>query len=81
MYLLESMGTTVSVNPYTYEPDVRHPILNVGSSHCSIKQPIWDWIREQHGDGGCHFGFDGNEYYIDFPTEKDVTWFKLRWLS
>ena len=82
LYLLESMGTTVSVNPHTYEPDVRHPILDVHSSHCSIKTPIMEWLAKNYGTRvQPGFDVDCEEYYIDFPTEADVTWFKLRWLS
>ena len=82
LYLLESMGTTVSVNPVTYEPDVSHPILHIGSSYSSIKQPIMEWLAENYGTR-VQPGFDTEveDYYIDFPTEADVTWFKLRWLS
>ena len=82
LYLPERMGTTVSVNPVTYEPVVKHPILNVYSSHCSIKMPVLEWLDDTYGDS-TYTGFDGErgEYYIDFPTEADVTWFKLRWLS
>ena len=80
LYLLESMGTTVKINPVTYEPDVRHPVLNVYSSHCSVKMEVLDWLAENYG-GRASTGFDGNEYYIDFSTEADITWFKMRWLS
>lgn len=79
VYLPLTMGHRTSFNPMTYEEEWEHPILYVGSSHSSIKQPIMEWLAETYGTE-VQPGFDG-EYYIDFPTEADVTWFKLRWLS
>jgi len=76
-----SMGTVVGVNPMTYEEQIEHPVLHIGSCSANVKQSIWDWLKEQYSDGECRVGFDGSEYYIDFPSEADVTWFKLRWLS
>lgn len=82
MHLPFSMGTPGVTNPVTFEQDIRHPILNIGSSYSSIKTPIMQWLAENYGNK-VNCGFDGEceEYYIDFPTEADVTWFKLRWMS
>lgn len=75
-----SMGKVIYSDPMTFEEHIDHPILNIGSSSAQLKQPIWDWLQAQHGNSECRIGFDGNEYYIDFPSEADVTWFKMRWL-
>lgn len=74
-----SMGTYGLVDPFTYEPMIDHPILDIGSSYSSIKVPIQKWLFDTHGDK-FETGFDGNDYYIDFPTEADLNWFKLKWL-
>lgn len=79
-----NLGRQVYVDPVTYEPRVIHPILDVRSSYCSIKTEIMQWLIEYYGDTYAthpvRVGFD-NEYYIDFDTEADLMWFKLRWLS
>ncbi len=75
-----SMGRTTVVNPMTFESEYDHPILNIYSSHSSVKQPIMQWCAEIWGNR-VSMGFDGDDYYIDFPTEADLNWFKLRWLS
>lgn len=82
LYLYQSWGQLLGANPVTYEPRVTHPILEVYSSHCSIKAPIQEWLVENYGTR-VQPGFDGEagEYYIDFPTEADITWFRLMWLS
>jgi hypothetical protein len=75
-----SMGSEVYVNPMTFEPAIDHPILDIGSSYSSVKQPIMQWCAELWGNR-VSMGFNGDDYYIDFPTESDLNWFKLRWLS
>ena len=78
-----TMGYIRGVHPMTYEPEVVHPILEVHSSYSSIKTEIMQWLIEYYGDtpdDDVRVGFD-TEYYIDFDTEQDLTWFKLRWLS
>lgn len=75
------MGTIKTIQNGTdwADFDYDHPILIIGSSHSSIKQPILEWLVETWGDK-VSTGFDGDNYYIDFPTEADLTWFKVRWL-
>lgn len=77
-----SMGKTPHIDPYTFEPVIEHPILKVGSSYCGVKSHITDWLAEQYGirNIGDMIGFADGEYYIDFPTEADMVWFKLKWL-
>ena len=82
MFLPFSMGTPGVTNPVTFEQDIQHPILNIGSSYSSIKPDIMEWLAATYGTRvQPGFDVDCEEYYIDFPTEADVTWFKLRWLS
>lgn len=76
-----SMGKVIYSDPMTFEEHIDHPILSIGSCSANVKQPIWDWLKEQYSDSECSVGFDGSEYYIDFPTEADVTWFKMRWMA
>ena len=73
------MGRMSLINPHTFEAEYDHPILNIYSSYSSVKQPILAWLVENYGNRAST-GFDGNEYYIDFPTDADLMWFKLRWL-
>lgn len=82
LYLPFSMGIRVNFDPLTYEEEWVHPILHIGSSYSSIKAPIMEWLAENYGTR-VQPGFDTEveDYYIDFPTDADVTWFKLRWLS
>jgi hypothetical protein len=68
-----------STDPFI-DVEYDHPILIIGSSYSSVKQPIMQWCAEIWGDR-VSMGFDGDDYYIDFPTEADLNWFKLRWLS
>jgi hypothetical protein len=75
-----SMGKEVRTKDKWVDFEYEHPILIIGSSYSSIKQPILEWLVDTYGTD-VKTGFDGNEYYIDFPTEADITWFKLRWLS
>lgn len=78
--LPHSMGRMTAVNPQTFEAEYHHPILNIYSSYSSVKQPIMEWCASTWGNR-VSMGFDGDDYYIDFPTEADLNWFKLRWLS
>lgn len=80
MLLPHSMGRVTVINPHTFEAEYDHPILNIYSSYSSIKQPIMEWLVETWGNR-LAMGFDGNDYYIDFPSEADMNWFKLRWLA
>ena len=73
-----SMGSQVYAHPDTYEPTIDHPILDIGSSYSGVKTPILEWLQEKYGDTAST-GFNGDEYYIDFPTEADITLFMLRW--
>lgn len=79
MLLPFSMGREVLTTHPFDTPYIEHPILDVGSSYSSVKQPIMAWCAEHYGNR-ISMGFDGNDYYIDFPTEADVTVFKLKWL-
>jgi len=75
-----SMGREIpSHHPYI-DAEYDHPILIIGSSYSSVKQPIMQWCAETWGNR-VSMGFDGDDYYIDFPSEADLNWFKLRWLS
>lgn len=74
-----SMGTYGSVDPDTYEHSINHPVLDIGSSQSWVKTHIQVWLVNHYGHDFT-IGFDGNDYYIDFPTEADIAWFKLRWL-
>ncbi len=78
MMLPFSMGKVVHTDPYTLAPVIEHPILDIGNSYSSVKSHIMDWLIDRYGNCFC-VGLDG-EYYIEFPTEKDMLWFKLRWL-
>ncbi len=78
MYLPFSMGKTIHTDPFTFEPVIEHPILDIGSSYSVIKPHIEDWVDEHCPDRAI--GLEDGNYYIDFPTEADMAWFKLRWL-
>lgn len=78
MYLRPDMGKIIHTNPFTLEPVVEHPILDIGSSYCAIKSHILEWLHEQYCD--YTVGFEYGRNYIEFPTEQDMVWFKLRWL-
>ncbi len=78
MSLPISMGKVVHTDPFTLEPEIDHPILDIGSSYSSVKPHILDWLIKHYGNN-FSIGIDG-EYYIDFPTEKDLLWFKLKFL-
>lgn len=73
------MGKYGPMDPLTYERKIDHPILDIGSSHSWVKAHIQVWLVNHYGND-ITIGFDGNDYYIDFPTEADLNWFKLRWL-
>lgn len=79
MYLPFSMGKTIRTDPFTFEPVIEHPILEIGSSYSSVKSHILEWMAEQYDIRGI-VGSEDRGYYIDFPTEADMVWFKLRWL-
>lgn len=79
MLLPFSMGTYGRMDPDTYERPIDHPILDIGSSYSWVKEPIMDWLVETYDDN-FKIGFDGIDYYIDFLSEADLTWFKLKWL-
>ena len=79
MLLPFSMGTYRPANSFTVYQEIDHPILSIGSSYSAIKEPILVWLHEQYGNQ-IHYGFDGKEYFIDFPSEADKTMFMLRWL-
>lgn len=88
LYLLDAGVTTYNgVNPITYEPSVSHSLLDIHSSHMSLKTEITQWLIEYYhitaDQNDQRYGFDREtgEYYIDFDTEQDLMWFKLRWLS
>lgn len=80
LYLPFEMGKVVYFNPVSYETEYDHPVLNIGSSHASVKSEICDWMS--HNYGYCHTGFDGQtgKYFVAFRTEEDKTNFALRWL-
>ncbi len=80
MYLPFSMGKVTHTDPYTFEPIIEHPILDIGSSYSSIKPHIIKWLAEQHYNVLDIVGIADGNYYIDFRTEEDMIWFKLRWL-
>lgn len=79
MSLPFNMGTSGAVDPYTFEQKVDHPILDIGSSQASIKQPVQEWLVNNFNNE-CRWGFDGKEYFIDFPSESDMVWFTLKWI-
>lgn len=79
MLLPFNMGTYGIMDPDTGECPLDHPILVVGSSNSTIKWPIMWWLIDTYGDR-ISTGFDGTEYFIDFPSEEDITWFKMKWL-
>lgn len=79
MTLPFSMGTYGLMDPVTYEQPIDHPILNIGSSYCLVKFHIIEWLDDTYGDQ-VKTGFNGTDYYIDFPSEEDITFFKLKWL-
>jgi hypothetical protein len=74
------MGRTLNINfnSVTHHQEIIHPFLDIGSSHSGVKAHILEWLTEQYGDK-CSVGFDGVDYFIDFPTEPDLTMFLLRW--
>lgn len=78
MLLPFSMGTYGAIDPYTFAQPVNHPILDIGSSQASIKQHIQEWLVNCCNNE-CRWGFDGKEYFIEFPTEEDMALFLLRW--
>ena len=82
MQLFFDMGKVVHTDRFTLEPVIEHPILDIGSSFSRVKQHIFDWLTVRYGVRavGDMLGFADGEYYIDFPTEADMIWFKLRWL-
>lgn len=79
MVLPFSMGTYGPMDLYTCERPIDHPILDIGSSNTIIKWPIVQWLTDTYGDR-FSTGFDGTNYYIDLPSEEDITWFKLKWM-
>jgi hypothetical protein len=80
LFLPFSMGRETVVDPVTFETEIDHPILDIGSSYSSVKYPIIEWLVDRYGTN-CSTGYDGDagQYYIDFPSEKDITVFLLRW--
>ena len=79
MLLPFSMGTYGPMDSNTRERPIDHPILDIGSSYACVKEPIMYWLVETYDDN-FKIGFDNNDYYIEFLTEADLNWFKLRWL-
>lgn len=76
-YFPFSMGKTTYIDTFTLEPVIEHPILDIGSSYSMLKSHIEDWLDEHCTE--WDIGLEDGEYYIDFPTEEDVTLFLLRW--
>ena len=78
MLLPFEMGKVTSFNPTTFEETIDHPVLDIGSSWAAVKPEIREWMVDTFGF--CHTGFDCGKYFIDFESEADMAWFKLRWL-
>ena len=67
------------VDHRTLEIKCIHPVLDVSSSHCCVKEEIIDWLVETF-EKKFHMGFDGTDYFIAFANEEDLLLFKLKWL-
>ena len=81
MYIIElpfSMGKMISYNPQTYEYEVDHPILAIGSSSSGLKYEVKVWLDVRCPD--YVFGINSSNYFISFPTLEDATAFKLVWI-
>ena len=74
------MGTVVSYDPITFTNAIDHPILNIGSSYSCIKPEILAWLVNNFKEDWI-FTFDGTDYCLCFPNEKDATLFTLRWIK
>jgi len=79
MLLPFNMGKVITdFNAYSYEETIDHPVLDISSSFAIVKPEIRQWMVDTFGF--CHSGCDCGKYFIDFRTEADMDWFKLRWL-
>lgn len=74
-----SMGTYGEPDPMTFEYEIDHPILNIGSSYSSIKDEVAEWLDATFGERWkCELG-QRAEFTMIFETEEDMTLFLLRW--
>lgn len=78
MLLPFNMGRVTHFNQDTYEETIEHPVLNISGSYATVKPEIRKWMIDTFRY--CHSGFICGDYFIDFKTEEDMNWFKLRWL-
>ena len=73
-----SMGTYGEPDPMTFEYEIDHPILNIGSSYSSLKDEVAEWLDAKFDKSwSCEWGHDGAE--LIFESEEDMTLFLLRW--
>lgn len=74
-----SLAKNTRVNINTFEREyANHPVLEIGSSTCRLKEEVIRWLKEQGIKYTFLFYSDG--YTIQFPNDKDATMFCLRWL-
>jgi hypothetical protein len=75
-----SMGTYGEPDPMTFEYEIDHPILNIGSSYSSLKDEVAEWLDANLGKSwSCEWDNYGAEYRMIFESEEDMTLFLLRW--
>jgi len=75
-----SMGIYSEPDPMTFEYDIDHPFLNIGSSYSSFKDEIKEWLNANLGKKWkCEWSNYEGEWVMFFESEEDMTLFLLRW--
>ena len=74
-----SMGTYGEPDPMTFEYEIDHPILNIGSSYSSLKDEVAEWLDATFGERWKCVLSQRAEFTMIFESEEDMTLFLLRW--
>jgi hypothetical protein len=59
-----------------------HPVLLIGSSWCSLRLEVGEWLQTNFGKIGktWNFVFVDDSYRLIFSNQEDAMVFKLTWL-
>lgn len=74
-----TMSKSIKRDPNTFEKVYKdHPVLEIGSSYCSVRQDVHDWLRDN--DIQYVLTLRNSDYEILFDSKQDELAFRLRWL-
>lgn len=70
------------VATYRFTIDLATEIVvyyNLAICSYSLNKNVQEWL-DTFLKGKWNFGHTKDEFFIDFKTESDLNWFKLRWM-